>query len=125
MRTFLCVLALVVFTVSLATASDDVPTAAIEAHVRWAQHQHPPVTNYNGLLVPNPQVAIAIHCAVTGAIYGKATVEAFKPYHAIRSHEFWVVYGELPPNHFGTVAVSVIRASNGEVVSISLGFQKA
>ena len=124
MRRFLCVLALLPLTVSLAVASDDVPTAAIEAHVRWAQQQHSRITNYDGPLVPSPEVAIAIHCAVTGGLYGQPTIEAFKPYHAVRSHEFWVVYGELPRGHFGTVAVSVIRASNGEVVSISLGFQK-
>jgi hypothetical protein len=71
--------------------------------------------------VANAEVAQAIHRAVAGAVYGTKEVEGQGPFHAVRSGEFWVVYGCLPQNMFGGVAVTVIRASNGEVISITHG----
>jgi len=72
-------------------------------------------------LVATADVAQAIHRAVASAIYGEKEIEGQRPFRAVRSGEFWVVYGCLPQNMLGGVAVTVIRASNGEIISITHG----
>lgn len=64
------------------------------------------------------QVATQIHAAVAGEIFGAEKLRKQQPFRAIRSGEFWVVYGSIPENTMGGTAVSVIRISNGEVLSV-------
>ncbi len=56
--------------------------------------------------------------AVAGSVYGDDVVQRQKPYRAVRAGEFWVVFGSLPPGWLGGTAVTVIRASNGEVLRV-------
>jgi NTF2 fold immunity protein len=69
--------------------------------------------------VPTEKVAVEIHQAVTSAIYGAGHIQKQKPFLPVRSGEFWVVYGSVPGKSLGGAAVSVIRASNGEVLSVT------
>jgi hypothetical protein len=75
----------------------------------------------NKPLVADAEVAQAIHRAIAGAVYGSKEIDGQRPFRAVRSGEFWVVYGCLPRDMLGGVAVTVIRASNGEIVSIMRG----
>jgi hypothetical protein len=72
-------------------------------------------------VVPNEKVAQIIHSAVASAVFGDDKIQNQQPFHAQRFGEFWVVYGTLPSGMLGGTAVTVIRASNGEVVRIIHG----
>ena len=69
-------------------------------------------------LVPGAQVAVAIHNAVGGAIFGKFQMAHEQPFTAIRCGDFWFVTGYLPAEWVGGTATTVIRAQNAEVVYI-------
>lgn len=69
-------------------------------------------------VVPTAEVAVAIHNAVCAAIFGKSEMAHEQPFTAIRCGDFWVIAGYLPPTSLGGVPVTVIRASNGEVIDI-------
>ena len=70
-------------------------------------------------LVPNAEVAVAIHNAVGGGLFGKSSMAIEQPFTAIRCGDFWLVTGSFPPwADFGGTATTVIRARNGEVVYI-------
>jgi hypothetical protein len=91
-------------------------------HVKDALRQGKPLAwKINTLVVPNEKVAEIIHSAVASAVFGDDKIQKQKPFHAVRSSEFWVVYGTLPPGMLGGTAVTVIRASNGEVLRIIHG----
>jgi len=68
--------------------------------------------------VPSERVAVAIHQAVASSMFGDNHIRKQQPFFAVRSGEFWVVYGSVPGGSLGGSAVSVIRASNGEVLSV-------
>jgi hypothetical protein len=68
--------------------------------------------------VPTERAAATIHEAVSSTIFGAEHIRKQRPFRAIRSGEFWVVYGTLPKEALGGTAVSVIRAANGEVLSV-------
>lgn len=70
------------------------------------------------LVVPNARVAGAIHLAVAGSIYGDETIKNQQPFQTVRSEDYWVVFGSLPKNMLGGTAVTVIRASNDEVMRV-------
>ena len=59
-----------------------------------------------------------IHEAVASTVFGDGHIQKQKPFLAVRSGDFWVVYGSVPGGGLGGSAVSVIRASNGEVLSV-------
>jgi len=69
-------------------------------------------------IVSTPKVAEAIHEAVSIPFYGEETILAERPFKAVRYGEYWLVTGYLPPDALGGTAVSVIRASNGEVLLV-------
>jgi hypothetical protein len=97
---------------------DEPDPKAIEEHVEEGLRQKAPRTD--GLLViPTAEVAVAIHEAVAGAVFGKDAIEQQSPARAVRSGEFWVVFGILPPDTFGWAATTVIRASDGKVIWIT------
>jgi hypothetical protein len=95
--------------------SDDSKYAA--QHAEQVSQRKAPIGDASPV-VPTADVAAAIHSAVCGAIYGKREIAAEQPFTVVRSGDFWVVGGYLPPNMLGGVAVTVIRASNGEVIDI-------
>lgn len=68
--------------------------------------------------VPTEDAAAQIHGAIASAVFGKEQIEKQRPYIPIRNGEFWVVYGSSPDNSPGGTAVTVIRASNGEVLRL-------
>ena len=90
-------------------------------HVKEALRQGKQLWKSNTLIVPNEKAAEIIHSAVASAVFGDDKIQKQKPFHAVRSGEFWVVYGTLPPGMLGGTAVTVIRASNGEVLRIIHG----
>jgi len=104
---------------ALAASDDDIFAQSAAEHVREALRQKEPIPWKEGAsVVPNAEVAKAIHAAVAGAVYGKADVEKERPFRAIRSGEFWVVFGSLPPGMDGGTAVTVIRTGDGRVMRI-------
>jgi hypothetical protein len=121
MKRFLCGFAVVRLSVRLAVASDVSP-AAVEKLVREALRQKKPVTNYDKPIVPTAEVAVRIHKAVAAGIYGKKGI-GIEPFRAMRSGEFWVVYGDLPKDSFGGVPITVIRASDGKVIWVTVSGQ--
>jgi hypothetical protein len=122
MKTYLCSLGAVLLCFRFAVASDDPPFAAIEKLVREALRQKKPVTNYDKPIVPTAEVAVGIHKAVATGIYGKDGI-GIKPFRATRSGEFWVVYGDLSKDTLGGVPISVIRASDGKVMWVTISGQ--
>jgi len=122
MKIYLCSLAVVLLSFRYAVASDDPPAAAVEKLVREALRQKKPVTNYDKPIVPTAEVAVGIHKAVATGIYGKEGI-GIEPFRAMRSGQFWVVYGDLPKDTFGGVPITVIRASDGKVMWVTASGQ--
>ena len=89
--------------------------------VRLALSRKPPNALLTRGAVPSEHVAIQIHVAVTGAVFGEQHIRDQHPYKAVSSGNFWVVYGSVPGNALGGSAVSVIRKSNGQVLSVTHG----
>jgi hypothetical protein len=105
--------------IASASSEDDMYVQAAAEHVREAVAQKQPLPWKKGaLVVPNGEVAKAIHRAVAGAVYGKADVDTERPFRAVRSGDFWVVFGSLPRGRTGGTAITVIRASDGRVMRI-------
>jgi hypothetical protein len=131
----LCVAALVAFALfrissgfltgndkTLSAAEIDVYRQAANMQVQAALKQSTPLPwDPHGLVVSTDAVAKAIHAAVAGSIYGDAKVQKERPFRAVRSGDFWVVFGSLPKGTAGGTAVTVIRASNGEVLRVIHG----
>lgn len=94
---------------------------AAAKHVKAALREVKPRTwKTDAIVVPDEKVAEAIHAEVASSVFGDEKIQKQKPFQAMRSGDFWVVFGSLPPNTLGGTAVSVIRASNGEVFRIAL-----
>jgi hypothetical protein len=119
MKSYLPCLGLVLLSFRFAIASDDPPAAAIAKTVREALRQKKPVTNYDKPIVPTAEVAVGIHKAVTTGIYGRESIGQ-DPFRAVRSGDFWVVYGDLPKGFFGGVPITVIRARDGRVMWVTV-----
>lgn len=108
---------------TFAEADKDQPDSkTIEKFVAEALRQKTPVTNYDKPVVPTAEVAVGIHKAVATGIYGRESVGQ-EPFRAVRSGEFWVVYGDLPKGFFGGVPITVIRASDGKVMWVTISGQ--
>jgi hypothetical protein len=103
-----------------ADCGNDATPEQIAKAVEDAVRQKEPLSG-GKLVVPDATVAEAIHLAVASAVYGKEGVERERPFRAVRSGDYWVVYGCLPPNMLGGVAVTIIRARDGAVISVSSG----
>ena len=90
--------------------------AAADCVKKALQQTEPNAAEKGARVVPNATVAEAIHAAVQSAVHGSKLIEEERPFRTVRSGDFWVVFGTLPPNVLGGTAVTVIRASNGEVL---------
>ncbi len=102
-----------------AVSEDEIYARGAAEHVRQALEQKVPIPwKEDALAVPTAEVAQAIHSAVAGAAYGKKQIAQQRPFRAIRSGEFWVVYGSLPRGFVGGTAVTVIRASDGRIMRV-------
>jgi hypothetical protein len=119
MKRYLYSLAVVLLSFQFAVASGDPPAATTEKLVQEALRQKRPVTNYNKPIVPTAEVAVSIHKAVTTGIYGRESIGR-EPFRAVRSGGFWVVWGDLPKDFFGGVPITVIRASDGKVMWVTV-----
>lgn len=95
-----------------------IKASAVKTYVQEAVAKQKPNALLSFEAVPSAAVAVQIHTAVAGAIYGKEHIEQQRPYVATRSGRFWVVFGTLTPSSMGGTAVTVIRASNGEVMRV-------
>lgn len=85
--------------------------------VREALRQRTPILGSpRTIVVPTAAVAEAIHAAVVRGVFGDATIREQRPFHAVRSGEYWVVHGSLPVGFAGGTAVTVIRAKDGAVL---------
>jgi hypothetical protein len=114
--TFVCFL-IVCISASAGTKPDQIDREWAAQTVRKALRQRTPILDGKGaLVVSSAAVAEAIHVAVAGAVFGKATLREQRPFHALRSGDYWVVYGSLPPGFAGGTAVTVIRARDGAVI---------
>jgi hypothetical protein len=103
-----------------ADCGNDATPEQIAKAVEDAVRQKEPLSGGKPI-VPDATVAKAIHFAVASAVYGKEGVERERPFRAVRSGEYWVVYGCMPPEMLGGVAVTIIRARDGAVISLSSG----
>jgi NTF2 fold immunity protein len=107
------------FAITRAESEKEIYEKDAAQEVRDALQQKEPLPwKKDGLVVPTPEVAKAIHRAVAGAVYGQRDVDNERPFHAIRSGAYWVVFGSLPKGFVGGTAVTVIRASDGRVMRI-------
>lgn len=86
--------------------------------VRLALEKKSPNTLLTRSAVPSEKIAVTIHQAVASSVFGDEHIRKQQPFFAVRSGEFWVIYGSVPGGGLGGSAVSVIRASNGEVLSV-------
>jgi NTF2 fold immunity protein len=117
-------LALLLMALTTAHGGNTITTESIYAdaaanHAKEALQQGKPISwKTDALVVPNATVAEAIHSAVAGSVYGDEKIQKQKPFHAVRTGEFWVVFGSLPVKTLGGTAVTVIRASNGEILRV-------
>jgi len=119
MKRALCGFAIALLSIRFAAASDDPPAAAVAKMVREALRQKTPVTNYEKPIVSTAEVAVGIHKAVVTGIYGRESIGQ-EPFHALRSRGYWVVYGDLPRDVFGGAPITVIRASDGKVMWVTV-----
>jgi|688.fasta_scaffold508147_1 hypothetical protein len=105
-----------------ASTTERIYSEAAEDHVKEALRQGKPLPWKSGaLVVPSPKVAEAIHSAVAGSIYGDENIQKQRPFRSVRAGDFWVVFGSLPQGFVGGTAVTVIRASNGEILRVIHG----
>jgi len=103
------------------TCGNDATPEQLAQAVKDGLQQKQPVAA-DKLVVSTAEVAQAIHRAVAGAVFGAEQIEKERPFKAVRSGDFWVVYGCMPTDDtLGGVAVSIIRARNGEVIWITAG----
>jgi NTF2 fold immunity protein len=101
------------------TTEESIYLDAAANHVKEALRQGKPLSwKTDALVVPNANVAEAIHSAVAGSVYGDEKIQKQRPFRAVRTGEFWVVFGSLPEKTLGGTAVTVIRASNGEILRV-------
>jgi NTF2 fold immunity protein len=101
------------------TTTESIYADAAANHVKEALRQGKPLAwKTDALVVSNATVAEAIHSAVAGSVYGDEKIQKQRPFRAIRTGEFWVVFGSLPEKTLGGTAVTVIRASNGEILRV-------
>lgn len=71
--------------------------------------------------VPNEESAIQIAVAVWTPIYGKKNIECQKPYKAMLKGGIWHVFGHLPKNTPGGVAIAEIQKTDAKIVRVSHG----
>jgi NTF2 fold immunity protein len=102
-----------------AITTESIYADAAANHVKEALRQGKPLSwKTDARVVPNANVAEAIHSAVAGSVYGDEKIQKQKPFRAVRTGEFWVVFGSLPEKTLGGTAVTVIRSSNGEILRV-------
>jgi len=93
-------------------ARADISTDIIPASS--GQSNYKPKNGY----VPNEQTAISIAVAVWIPIYGKATIEAEKPYKATLKKGVWTVTGSLPEGYIGGTAEASISRDSGCILRV-------
>jgi len=92
-------------------------TRAAAGYIQKAlQQREHASSNAGSLVVPTAVVAEAIRAAVEGAVHGQKHIDEERPFRTVRSGDFWVFFGTLPQTVLGSTAVTVIRASTGEVL---------
>ncbi|MDE3057966.1 MAG: hypothetical protein KGJ59_08415 [Bacteroidota bacterium] len=72
-------------------------------------------------VIPDSMTAINVGTLILSKVYGDSLIESEKPFTAVFSRGYWVVYGSLGDNMVGGVAEIVIDKSSGEVKNISHG----
>ena len=100
-----------------AAREDQVDKEWAADRVHEALRQRTPILGSpRAIVVPTASVAEGIHAAVVRGVFGDATVREQRPYHAVRSGNYWVVHGSLPAGFTGGTAVTVIRARDRAVL---------
>src|SRR5262245_8603242 len=90
---------------------------AMMTNTRAAEHSYSPPDGF----VPDATTAIAIAEAVLIPIYGRAEVEAERPFSASLKGGDWTVLGHQEANQTGGAALVVIDKSSGRIVRVSHG----
>jgi hypothetical protein len=72
-------------------------------------------------IVPDSSTAIIIAETILSRIYGAEQISKEKPFTAILSKDYWIVYGNIPDGFKGGVAEIVIRKSDGQIINIAHG----
>jgi hypothetical protein len=118
MRAFWCIVDCLFLAASALgqPTAEDPETKWAAARVQQALLQHEPIPwSKSRLVVPTAEVAIGIHTAVVRAAFGETALRD-KPFVAVRSGDYWVVHGTLPPGTVGGTPITVIRAKDGAVL---------
>ncbi len=97
------------------------PPELVEQALRDAAHpelhSYMPPEGY----VPDSATAVRIAEAVWIPIYGERHIRRERPYGAMLRDSVWHVYGHLPANYLGGVAVAEISKRDGRVLRVSHG----
>ena len=80
-------------------------------------HSYVPPEGY----VPDSATAVRIAEAVWIPIYGEKNIRQQRPYGAALRDEIWHVYGYMPPNRLGGVAIADISKRDGRILRVSHG----
>ena len=98
MRAFIALVGFVaVLDSSLAATQDKIDKEWAADRVREALRQRTPILGSpRAVVVPSATVAEGIHAAVVRGVFGDTTVREQRPFHAVRSGDYWVVHGSLP-----------------------------
>jgi NTF2 fold immunity protein of polymorphic toxin system component len=84
---------------------------------RADEHSYVPTNGF----VPDVATAIAIAEAILVPIYGRAQVEAERPFSASSDGNIWTVLGHLESGHAGGVATVVIGRATARVIRVAHG----
>jgi hypothetical protein len=84
---------------------------------RADEHSYSPANGF----VPDVATAVAIAEAILIPIYGRAQVEAERPFSASLMDGSWTVLGHLKTGHVGGVTLIVIQKSTGRILRVTHG----
>jgi hypothetical protein len=79
------------------------------------EHSYVPKSGF----VPNEDVAVKIAEAVLFNIYGRAQIEAQKPYQTTDTGEEWIIRGSISPNRVGGTFLIKISKTDGRVMLVT------
>ncbi len=72
-------------------------------------------------VVPDSSTAVDMGMLILSKVYGDTLIKSEKPFTAVLSRGYWIVYGNIGNKMVGGVAEIVLKKGNGQVINISHG----
>ena len=119
----LCVAVVVLCSACRHPAPEPVPYSPEMVEQAMRDALHPELHSYmppDGY-VPDSATAARIAEAVWIPIYGADNIRRQRPYGAVLRDSVWTVFGYLPPNRLGGVAIAEISRRDGRILRVSHG----